>query len=1444
MLLKRNCIRSVGSLGLLASLAIMAFPADQTKAVNGKLDSDKMALVKKGMETFARKFEENAGQWSSDARFIARGRGVDLWLTEKGVRFDHYKSVAGKDSLRKGQVVQMSFVGGKSMKFVGVSPDDVRTDYVRGNGVIGRSGRFAEVMGLGLYSGVDLRAYTENGSNRYDLIVAPNANPSNITMKFAGANSIKASGGTITVGTQLGPVQHTNLFAYQTIGGKKKQVAASFKQVGADEVKIELGKYDASKALVIDPVVYGSYYGGDNGYDEVRALTTDGAGSVYLTGTTQASQFPATIGPYSMNVQAQDAYVTKFDGANYRHVYAAFLGGSANDTGQGIQVDSLGNVWIAGTTQSADFPGNTKGAGTNIFITLFRKSDTKILDPLPTSTIMLGGNGTETIGGFAVLPAINPLLANPVVIGIAGDTNAAFPVGEVPNGTFSSAKKSYMIKVAYEVSTQVFTVDATASQYVGAQNAIATADLRGFQFDRDGNMYVAGQVRPSNPQNSYGQVDTSVNPGVWITTPNSYPGGRLLKETDIYVRKYSPNGTMLFSTLLGGDNDDSAGGVDRDVTGATYNSGSTLAVDVSQSVYVTGIARSFNFASVLGINSSFDNNAHVFAVKISADFTRVLYAKNLGTDGNVRPSGIAVDSQGNAYVGGTAEYATRFPQPPGDPNEPSGVTAPTIRLINPLDADYSVPDLPQIPTTEGWLNQLDAAGNIVFGTWIGGKLDEHLWGPYVEQNTGDVWAFGSTDSFRTYTRTASAAGSAPMLRQYPAAGLEPLPAVFITTNAFKSSPDAAGLTRTNGALYGLLESPFTGPAVLPGGSDNGIRYQKDGFIIKIRNNAPLLSSLTLNPTTLPGGLGVFTTATLTLSATTASDANITVSLDSTQAASFDPVTDLISTVVVVPAGQTTVTVPIYTKGVNNTTPVQVLGNYQGSFQVANFTVIPWLQEFTLQPALTVGGNQISGRITLSRPAPAGGAPIDVSTDTPSLLSFPSATNNQILVPAGQTSFTFPINTNGVAVNTFPQVSASLLGVTKTQAATLQPASLSNLTFAPARTAGNTQVVGTLTLNGQTGSPGFTVNLTMPAAAITKGYRFVGAGGALTSTLAVDFASGDTSKTFSVQTVYESISANTVVTATRPPVAGTSYQNSVVSGNFWVDPYVLAQPGIVANPSTIDGGATSDVTITITTPAPSSGVPVLLSTNNASVLSFPAGANVTIPSGATSVTVKVLGAVLANTTTANVSVTLGPTTRSTPITVRGVVYGLSVNPASLVGGTGNSTGTITLAAPAPAGGLSFTITSSDASAVVPSTPVVVPAGSTTATFTITTKSVSTVKNVTISAILGSATQTAILVIRPVSAISVVFNPATVRGGNGVTPMMTVTLDAPAIVDTDITLTYSNSTVFKIPRSLITVLKGSTSASVPMSTRFVSRNIACTVTASTGGGGASGTLIVTR
>ncbi len=1449
VLLKMNCIRSVGSLGLLASLAVLAFPADQTKVNNGKIGEDKMNLVKASMNSYARKFEENAGQWPSEARFIARGRNMDLWLTEKGVRFDHYKSVvAGKEGLRKGQVVEMSFVGGQPMKFVGVGASDLRTDYVRKAGIVGNAGRYDEVIGRSVYPGVDLRAYVSKGENRYDLIVAPHADASKISMKFAGASSLKAKGSTVTLGTQVGNVSHSKLFVYQTIGGKKKQISASFRQVGKDQVSLNLGKYDSSKPLVIDPVVYGSYYGGDNGFDEVRALTTDGEGSVFITGMTRATQFPATIGPYGMNLKgAQDAFVSKFDGSSYRHVYAAYLGGSGTDTGQGIQVDSLGNVWIAGTTESADFPGNTKAttaANPNVFITLFRKSATKILDPIPTSTFMLGGTGRETIGGFAVLPAINPLLANPVVIAIAGDASAALPVGEIANGAFSASNKSYLCRLSYDVGTQGFTVDSTASKYIGGESAVAKTDISGLQFDRDGNMYIGGLVSPTGA--SYGQVDTSVTTNVFLTTPNSYPGGRLLKRSDIFVRKYSPTGALLFSSLLGGDNDDAVGGFDREVTGVIYNAGSCIAVDASQSVYVTGISRSFNFASVLGINSQFDNFAHVFAVKISADFTTVLYAKNLNTTRNVRPTGIAVDSQGNAYIGGTAEYDTTFPATPGDPNEPSSVTAPNIQLINPLDATFTVPAVPQIPSTEGWLNQLDAAGNVVFGTWIGGDLDERLWGPYVEQNTGDVWVFGSTDSFRTYTRTASAAGSTPQDRSYISGTLQRLPDVFVTTNAFKSSPDAGQPAPIAGALYGLLESPFTGPATLPAGADGPIRYQRDGFFVKIRNNSPLLQSLQLNPTTVPGGLGQFTTARLNLSGVAAADVNVIVSINSNQAASFDPAADVLSTTVTIPAGSITATVPIFTKGVNNTTPVQVIGNFQGSFQVANFTVIPWLQEFSLQPALAVGGNAISGRITLSRPAPAGGAAIDISTDTPSLISFPSAVTSQVTVPAGQTIFTFPINTNGVSVNTFPQISASLLGVTKTQAATLQPASLLNLTFAPARVAGNSTVTGTLVLNGMAGTPGFDVNLTMPAAAVTKGYRFVGAGGALVNTLAVPFAAGESSKTFSVQTVYESLSTNIVVTATRPPVAGTSYQNSVVTGNFWVDPFVLASPGIVAVPSTIDGGSISKVTITISTPAPSSGVPVTLSTDNAAVLSFPGGLSAVIPSGATSVTVDVLGAVLSNTTTANARVTLGPTTRQAAITVNGVVYGVSVNPASIVGGTGSSTGTITLAANAPAGGLSFAVTSSDVTAAqVPAAAVVVAAGSRTATFNISTSVVSSVRNVDITAQLGIATQKAILIVRPVGAISLAFSPNKVRGGNGIVPTMQVTLDAPAAVDTVVTLSYSNSTVFSLPRTTLTVKAGqTTSAAIPMPTRFVSRNISCTVTASTGGGSASGTLIVTR
>ena len=347
------------------------------------------------------KFVQNLGQWDKRAQFVARTPGLTVWLEDRGIDMDYY--VAGgtqKKPTRRGQVVSMEFAGGKSkLKFTANTPTGGKSDYLLSQKVVRQAQGFAHANASSIYPGVDLSAYFDNDKPRYDLIVKPNADPSQIKLSFRGSEGVKAHGAETIIKTKIGDRIQGKLLAYQELNGKRMKVGASFVQLGPTEVGIKLGAYDKSKALVIDPLVYGTYYGGDAGFDEVRSVVADVDGGVYMTGYTQSIYFPVLYGPYFYNLEGiQNAFLAKLEGDAFNEDYAAFVGGSVQDWGQFVKLDPYGNVWMAGTTLSSDFPGSPQGVHKyNVQYLMVTQGTSPIQYPT-------GGNFALTYGGQVTAP--------------------------------------------------------------------------------------------------------------------------------------------------------------------------------------------------------------------------------------------------------------------------------------------------------------------------------------------------------------------------------------------------------------------------------------------------------------------------------------------------------------------------------------------------------------------------------------------------------------------------------------------------------------------------------------------------------------------------------------------------------------------------------------------------------------------------------------------------------------------------------------------------------------------------------------------------------------------------------------------------------------------------------------------------------------------------------
>jgi hypothetical protein len=576
-------------------------------------------------------FEADRGRAEDSADFLARGAGYSLFLrpTEAAFVLRNDESVASSNpqsEIRNPQskVLRMRLVGanagaraegsdvleGKANYFVGGDPSEWRTNVETYARV-----RYAEV-----YEGVELVYYGNQRQLEYDFRVAPGADARAVSLEFDGADGVELdTSGDLLMKVGGATIRQQKPFAYQETDGARREVACVYSLAKDGRVGFEVGEYDASLPLVIDPVlVYSTYLGGSGG-DQAWAVRVDSAGSAYVAGFTTSTNFPTANALQAANGGNQDAFVAKLNAAGTALVYSTYLGGNGGDQARGLAIDSSGNAYVTGFTGSTNFPTANafqaaQGAGNSqdVFVTKINAAGSALV-----YSSYLGGNGALEFGeGIAVDSAGNAYLT-----GVTDSTN--FPTANPIQAAEAGGGDVFITKLNAAGTALVYSTYLGGSDFEIAE---------GIALDSSGNAVVTGDTRSTN----YPTANA-------VQAANG--GGQ-----DTFVTKINAAGNALvYSTYLGGSADDQGESVALDSSGSAYVTGTTTST-------IIPTANAFQPA-----NGGTTTTQDAFVTKLNAAGSALVYSTYLGGTGGEVGHGIAVDSAGNAYVTGGSGSNNTFP---------------------------------------------------------------------------------------------------------------------------------------------------------------------------------------------------------------------------------------------------------------------------------------------------------------------------------------------------------------------------------------------------------------------------------------------------------------------------------------------------------------------------------------------------------------------------------------------------------------------------------------------------------------------------------------------------------------------------------------------------------------------------------------------------------------
>jgi hypothetical protein len=626
------------------------------------------------------RFEPNVGQADPRVRFVSRAKGHALFLTDREAVLVLRKSGGGAS-----ETIRMTLPGAR----FAAGPEAGEILRGRTNYFLGRDPRkwrsgvaaYGSVRYAGVYPGIDLVYHGRQGSLEYDFDIARGADAGRIALAFEGLKDLGLDGeGNLVLATVAGRLVQRRPVAWQERDGVRTPVSVAYALEGRSRARFVLGPHDPALPLTIDPVLSYSSYLGGALADSGLAVAADAAGNSYLAGQTDSLDFPVTPGA------AQPANAGGTD------VFLAKVGPG-------------GAPLVFATYLGGSSADNGNGVALGPGGTIFVAGETASLDFPTTAGAFQTANPGRRAGFVAKLDASGGTLVFSTYLGgtatarcnaIAVDSaGQAYVVGRTDSADFPTTAGS------------VFPIyrGGQFDAYVSKLNASGSGLVYSTFMGGGGNDALFGiALGPGNTACVTGGSDSPDYP----TTASAYQ--TVVLDTDPVITKLDGNGaSLMYSTFFGGSSD--------------MERSNAIAVDPAGFLCVAGFTPSSDFPTKnaaqpvkLGGNDAWTAR---FNPNASGDASLV-YSTFLGGAGSDRANGVAVDAAGNAWVAGQTGDATGFP------------------LVDPIQAAYGG------GASDAFVTKVSPAGAFVFSTLLGGSGSDQA--NAVAAFGADALVTGTTDS--------------------------------------------------------------------------------------------------------------------------------------------------------------------------------------------------------------------------------------------------------------------------------------------------------------------------------------------------------------------------------------------------------------------------------------------------------------------------------------------------------------------------------------------------------------------------------------------------------------------------------------------------------------------------------------------------------------------------